>query len=322
MCDVGNVNPESNFFKNLSITGKPEEIPIERFKSIIDDVAPYRPMISITGTEPLLYKPIGEAISSVRHHGMVIAVTTSGYTLPKRAEELAEAGLSRLNVSIDGPPKLHNEIRGRKDSFEKATEGIMQFYENVRKKGRKTEILALCTITNMNYHALEEYYDSLNGLPIDRIDFVYMTYVNESMAREHNAFCGNKYHATVTCLNDDTRPEEVNVEELYNQIRAVKSKAGEKVTFLPDFGINELKTYFYEPSKFMRNGRCMVSWFIAQIIANGDVIPFTRCFNIPVGNINEQSFMEIWNGEKARAWRRDLRKYGKFPACTRCCQAY
>jgi MoaA/NifB/PqqE/SkfB family radical SAM enzyme len=253
---------------------------------------------------------------------MVIAVTTSGYTLPKRAEELAEAGLSRLNVSIDGPPKLHNEIRGRKDSFEKATEGIMQFYENVRKKGRKTEILALCTITNMNYHALEEYYDSLNGLPIDRIDFVYMTYVNESMAREHNAFCGNKYHATVTCLNDDTRPEEVNVEELYNQIRAVKSKAGEKVTFLPDFGINELKTYFYEPSKFMRNGRCMVSWFIAQIIANGDVIPFTRCFNIPVGNINEQSFMEIWNGEKARAWRRDLRKYGKFPACTRCCQAY
>ncbi len=43
-------------------------------------------------------------------------------------------------------------------------------------------------------------------------------------------------------------------------------------------------------------------------------------YYIPFGNINELPFMEIWNGEKMQEWRRDLRKQGRFPACTRCDQ--
>ncbi len=322
MCDVGNANADSNFFKNLRINGKLNEIPIERFKSVIDEVVPYRPMISITSTEPLMYKPLGKAISYVRHHEMDIAVTTNGYLLPKRAEELAEAGLSRLNVSIDGPPDLHNSIRGRKDSFEKAIEGITLFKKAAKKMGKEVEVLVNCTITNMNYHALDAYIDSLAGFPIDRINFTYMSFVNETMAREHNKKWGNKYSATVNCLNEETRPEQVDINVLQSQIQAVKSKAGDEVTFLPDFGINELKTFFHEPSKFMGNGRCMVNWFIAEIIANGDVIPYARCYYIPLGNINDKPFMKIWNGKKANAWRRDLRKYKRFPACTRCDQTY
>ncbi len=322
MCDVGSVNPESNFFRNLRVDGKSHEIPIERFKSVIDEVVPYRPMISITSTEPLMYKPLGDAISYVRHLDMDIAVTTGGYILPRRAEELAEAGLPRLNVSIDGPPGLHNEIRGRYESFEKSTEGIVLFKETARKRGREAQVLACCTITNMNYHALEAYYDSLAKFPIDHINFHYMSFVNEAMAKEHNALWGNKYRATVTCLNEYTRPEQVDVKVLYSQMQAVKSKAKDRVTFVPDFGINELNTFFHEPLKFMGKGRCMVSWFIAEIIANGDVIPYTRCYHIPLGNVNEQAFMEIWNGHRANAWRRDLRKYRRFPACTRCDQVY
>ena len=322
MCDVGNVNTESNFYKNLRINGRPQEIPIERFKSVIDEVALYRPMISITSTEPLMYKPLGAAISYVRHYDMDIAVTTGGYILPKRAEELAEAGLSQLNVSIDGPPELHNEIRGRNDAFEKATEGINIFKDATMKRGEKAQVLACCTITNMNYNALERYYDSLAGFPIDHINFSYMSFVNEVMAKKHNDLWGNKFHATVNCLNEYTRPEQVDIKVLYSQIQAVKSKAKDRVTFLPDFGINELKIFFHEPSKFMGRGRCMVNWFIAEIIANGDVIPYTRCYHIPLGNINKQSFMEIWNGNKANAWRRELRRYKRFPACTRCDQVY
>ena len=174
----------------------------------------------------------------------------------------------------------------------------------------------------MNYKALEKYYDSLAKCPIDHINFHLMNFVNETMAKEHNSLWGNKYHATVNCLNEFTQPEQVDIKVLYSQIQAVKSKAKDRVTFLPDFGINELKIFFHEPSKFMGRGRCMVNWFIAEIIANGDVIPYTRCYHIPLGNINKQSFMEIWNGNKANAWRRELRRYKRFPACTRCDQVY
>jgi MoaA/NifB/PqqE/SkfB family radical SAM enzyme len=322
MCDVGNPSPDSNFFKNLRIDGKLTEIRLDRFRSVVDEVAPYRPMISITSTEPLMYKPLGEAIAHARRRGLDVAVTTGGYTLPKRAAELVEAGLVRLNVSIDGPPELHNRIRGRKDSFQRSTEGIVLLKEAARRKGGRVEVLVNYTITNMNHHALVDTYDVLAPFPVDRINYTYMSYVTPEMASDHNRLWGQSYHATVNCLNDDTNPAAVDVPALHAQIQEVKARGGSRVCVLPEFSLRELERYFHEPATFMSGQRCMVNWFIAEIIASGEVIPYTRCYDIPLGNINEQPFMEIWNGEPMRAWRRDLRRESRFPACTRCDQCY
>jgi Fe-coproporphyrin III synthase len=324
MCDVGNVNAESNFFANLRIDGKLHEIQIDRFRAVIDEVAAAKPMISITSTEPLMYKPLAEAVSYARSKDLSVTVTTGGYTLPKRADELAEAGLDHLCVSIDGPPELHNRIRGRGDSFQKSTEGIVKFREAIDKLGKRAEILVNYTITNMNFDALESFYDTMREFPVNRINFTYMTFVSQTMADAHNELWGDKYHATVNCLNDDTDPARVDVEVLYRQIQAVKAKdAGiGRVTFLPDFTLEEMKRYFHAPNEFMTESRCMVSWFIAEIIASGEVIPYTRCYNVPFGNINDDSFMNIWNGKKARDWRRELRSEKRFPGCSRCDLVY
>jgi len=324
MCDVGNVNAESNFFANLRIDGKLHEIKIERFRAVIDEVAHEKPMISITSTEPLMYKPLGEAVAYARSKDLNVAVTTGGYTLPKRAEELAEAGLNHLCVSIDGPPDLHNMIRGRADSFQKSVEGIHMFREATKRLGKKAEVLINFTITNMNYDRLEDFYDAMKDVPVDRINFTYMTFVDHTMADEHNALWGEKYHATVNCLNADTDPARVDVKVLYEQKEAVKRKdAGTgRVTFLPDFPLEDLERYFLKPGEFMSHSRCMVSWFIAEIIASGEVIPYTRCYHVPFGNINDDSFTDIWNGQKALAWRRELREERRFPGCKRCDLVY
>lgn len=324
MCDVGTANSESNFFANLRIDGKLHEIKIERFKSVIDEVARYRPAISITSTEPLMYKPLGEAVAYARSRELDVVVTTGGYTLPQRAQELAEAGLSRLVVSIDGAPALHNEIRGRKDSFERSADGITRFREACRQRHHRAEVLVNYTVSNLNYGGLEEFYEALEPLPVDRITFTYMNYVTKELADQHNALWGEKYRATVNCLNEETQPDRVDVEVLHQQIEAVKRRDAtrRRAAFLPELTLDELRRYFYEPEKFMGNSRCMVNWFIAEIIANGEVIPYTRCYHVPFGNINEQPFLDIWNGPRARAWRRDLRVHRRFPACTRCDQVY
>lgn len=324
MCDVGNVNAESNFFANLRIDGKLHEIQMPRFRAVIDEVADYKPMISITSTEPLMYKPLGEAVGYARSKDLNVAVTTGGYTLPKRADELAEAGLNHLCVSIDGPQDLHNKIRGRADSFQKSLEGIMKFREATQRLGKKAEILVNYTITNMNFDQLEGFYDAMREAPIDRINYTYMTFVDATMADEHNALWGQKYHATVNCLNEDTDPARVDVDVLHSQIEAVKAKDKGigRVTFLPEFTLEQLRRYFHEPGEFMTHSRCMVSWFIAEIIASGEVIPYTRCYHVPFGNINDDSFMNIWNGPKALEWRRELREQKRFPGCKRCDLVY
>jgi MoaA/NifB/PqqE/SkfB family radical SAM enzyme len=322
MCDVGTFNEESNFYKNLRIDRKLHEITLERFSSVIDEVAPYRPTIAINGTEPMMYKPLGKAIAYAHAAGLDTAVTTGAYNLRERAEELAEARLTRLNVSIDGPAELHNSIRGRKEVFERATRGIEMFRSASEARGHKAEIYVNFTIMNLNYGALESFYDAVSHLPVDRINFFQMVFVTQEMAIAHNLKWGGKYVATANCVSDEVHPSKVDVKVLREQIEKVKAKGGSKVEFLPEFNLDQLEKYYHSPREFMGATPCMSTWFIAQVNADGEVIPYTRCYHVPMGNINEKPFMEIWNGEAAQAWRRDLRANGRFPACTRCDMVY
>ncbi len=318
MCDVGTFNEDSNFFKNLRIDRKLHEIALDKFCSVVDEVSQFRPVMAINGTEPLMYRPLEEAIAYAKAKGMDVAVTTGAYTLPYRAESLADAGLARLNVSIDGAADLHNEIRGRDDVFERAIEGVQRFREATTKRGYTAEILINCTIMNLNYQYLTEFYEAISDLPIDRINFVNMNFVTDGMAQAHNLKWGEKFPATVNCLNDDVQPDQIDMEALAEQIDSIRAVDDPRVSFLPLFEKKQLATYYHSPMKFMGRVPCMSTWFIAQIMADGEVIPYTRCYHVPLGNINDYPFLTIWNGDKAKQWRRDLRKQGRFPACSRC----
>lgn len=318
MCDVGTFNEESNFFKNLRIDRKLHEISLEKFCSVVDEVAGYHPVMAINGTEPLMYKPLAEAIAYAKTKGVEVAVTTGGYNLTEKANELAEAGLARLNVSIDGASELHNQIRGRADVFERVTAGIREFRSASERTGYVPEIIINCTIMNLNYRNLVDFYNAVEGLPVDRINFVNMNFVTEEMAANHNVKWGDMYPATVNCLSDEVRPGSVDVQVLNDQIEAIINTGDRRISFLPEFTPKQLNTYYHSPSTFMGKVPCMSTWFIAQVMADGEVIPYTRCYHVPLGNINNETFLSVWNGVKAKSWRRDLRKNGRFPACARC----
>jgi MoaA/NifB/PqqE/SkfB family radical SAM enzyme len=322
MCDVGTFNEESNFYRNLRIDRKLHEIHPTRFAAVVDEVARFRPTMAINGTEPLMYKPLAEVTGYARERGLSVAVTTGGYNLLERAEELARAGLKRLNVSIDGAPELHNRIRGRKDVFERATTGLVRFYEAARKQGYEPEILVCATIFNLNYPYLVELYEAVRDLPVSQINFTNMNFVDSAMAQSHNLRWGAKYPATVNCLSDEVQPRQVDTEVLHEQMSRVLERGDARVHFMPFFDKKQLHRYYHAPSEFMGGTPCLSTWFIAQIMANGEVIPYTRCYYVPLGNINEQPFLAIWNGELAGKWRQELQREGRFPACTRCDMVY
>lgn len=72
--------------------------------------------LRLTGGEPLLRKDIGQLIASLtKIEGIEdIALTTNGILLPKRAKELKEAGLQRVNISLDAiEDDVFKEINGR-----------------------------------------------------------------------------------------------------------------------------------------------------------------------------------------------------------------
>jgi len=103
---------------------------ILRYEEIIDIVKASAELgikkIRITGGEPLVRPGITELIRKVSEIGGIesIAMTTNGLLLAGKAAELAQAGLDRLNISLDTlDPESYRRIT-RVGRIEKVFEGI------------------------------------------------------------------------------------------------------------------------------------------------------------------------------------------------------
>lgn len=108
-------------FKDDSLI--PLEKTLEFLKIAIDEGVK---KIRITGGEPLLRDDLSEFIASLRAYSptLELALTTNGFFLKKYAKSLKDAGLDRLNVSLDtlNPTKLR--LISKRDALPQVLEGL------------------------------------------------------------------------------------------------------------------------------------------------------------------------------------------------------
>lgn len=318
MCDIGTKNEDGIFAKNL---GYKQEtfLTNEKIKEIIDEVSSFKPSIGFTSTEPLLRKDIVDLSKYTLGKGLELLITTNGYLLENFAEELVDIGLTRLSVSIDGPMEIHNKIRGKTDVFQRAVRGLRLINDLKKKKGKsKPKTFITYTITNYNYSNLCEFVETVKDLGVEQINFQLSYFITGEMAEVHNKEWGSKYPATETCLGDGIDPLKIDTETLYEQVLEIKNRYPNLCVFLFDIDKNKLETYYHDHFKFINNLKCVFPWFIAQIKVTGEIIGLTRCYPIVLGDLKKGSFKEEWNGKAMRAFRKDLRSFGRFTACSRC----
>ena len=86
--------------------------------------------IRISGGEPLIRKDIVEVIDKLNEVGFKdISITTNGTYLSKYAEDLKNAGLDRVNVSLDTLDKDRYKFLTKKDYLSSVKEGILKAVE-------------------------------------------------------------------------------------------------------------------------------------------------------------------------------------------------
>ena len=118
--------------------------------------------VRITGGEPLVRSEIHKLISMIRDIDGIedIAITTNAILLEEHAQRLRDAGLDRLNISLDTlDPKVFEQIARRK-GLEKVLRGIDRAkqvgFENIRLNTvalagiTETEIVPLATFARAN----------------------------------------------------------------------------------------------------------------------------------------------------------------------------
>jgi Fe-coproporphyrin III synthase len=80
--------------------------------------------LSISGGEPLLYTGLAEILRRARASGMHTSVTTNGFFLNARHMDPLVEHLDALAISVDGPPDIHNAMRGSPRAFDKLSAGL------------------------------------------------------------------------------------------------------------------------------------------------------------------------------------------------------
>jgi len=320
MCDVGRANrshqrpgeTDATFSRNLMTR---DQLDLEVWKRLVDDVAHFKPLIAVTSTEPLLYGQLLDLIDHCHSKGLRVQVTTNGFLLEKFVGSFLEKRLDVLAVSIDGPPEVHNRIRGVGGAFEKAVGAVNQIMS--QRRGTTPRLEINYTICDLNFDKLIE---TLGLVNCDRLTFSHLNFVTEEMASAHNTRC--RYAVTPSGLSE-VRLEAIDLDVLWAQIQEVKkTKTAFQVTFVPELSRDELDTFYRTPLQFLRNhSECRAIWTIGQVLADGSLTGSTRCFDTArLGNIRDNPFSTLWNGSIFLDFRKYLRKSkGAYPACARCC---
>lgn len=112
-----------NFLDNDSLI--PLEQMLEFLKVAIDEGIK---KIRITGGEPLLRQGLPDFIAKIHAYNpsVELALTTNGFLLKKYAKSLKEAGLNRLNISLDSLQASKVMFISKRDVLSQVLEGIAE----------------------------------------------------------------------------------------------------------------------------------------------------------------------------------------------------
>lgn len=111
--------------------------------------------VSLCGGEVTLRRDLGDILATLHRGGITTRITSNGRLVPRRIGELR--GLSRLKLSLDGPPDLHDQVRG-----EGAFTAVLAALEAARGAGIPTELN--CVLTRGLVDRLEETLDLVGRL--------------------------------------------------------------------------------------------------------------------------------------------------------------
>jgi AdoMet-dependent heme synthase len=137
------------------------ELDTEKCKLILDEiVAVGKPVIILTGGEPLLRPDICEIAAYGDGKGLRMVLATNGTLVTEAAaENLIRAGIKRVSVSIDGPEaESHDAFRGVPGAFAGAMAGIAA----MKRAGLEFQINT--TITKTNLSRIREIHDLAHRL--------------------------------------------------------------------------------------------------------------------------------------------------------------
>jgi len=297
------------------------DMPLDLAHRLIDELAPLGTYICFSGGEPLLYHELPAVISRAVERGVMTTVATNGTLLEDRAEELVASGLRVLSVSVLGPPDVHNETVSVPDAFERLARGVEAVTRvKAQRKTTRPVLVINCPMTDLNTSRLVEVAELVGDWPIGALHFQHMWFKPaEALALHESAHRGLLEEGAFAEMGEADEST-VDTDALADEIDALlRRKRKHPIAIYPPLNRRTVRRYYLEPGTPVGPKKAVCLWLFTFVHPNGEVSP---CEGFNAGNLNEHSFMDIWNGDRLRSFRRTLLASDALPICGRCCVFY
>ncbi len=247
------------------------------------------------GGEPFTHPQMPEFLRHVKERNLITALTTNMTALnSKKVAEIAELGVEEVTASIwAGTPDMYARSHPTKSAsaFERI-EALLR--ELCAAKKPATKVYIANVIFSMNYMETREMLDFALRVGADGIYFA----VVDSVAPPTDGLLLTPPHLKV--LREHLKEVRKRVEEVNVNRRFALDNFNGFLRRLDSVGVVRGD---YD-KKAVDKLPCYVGWIFCRIMPDGGVAPCCRGVDAPMGNLNKQTFTDIWNGKKYRTFRK------------------
>lgn len=312
---------EQGLFHELGKEHEVQQLDLATLRSVIDDVAESGSGVFLWGGEPFLHRDLMAFVQHIKSKGLYCSINTNGTYLPREARRLVDLGVDAIMVSVDGPREVHDRIRGMDGSFQKIADGVKAVLEARNGGTKRPEIIVNTTISPGNHEVLLPTYETVQAMGADKMILSQLWFTNEQIGRANEAYFREKFNAHAGSWRGFVMDVSVlDTGTIAAQMREMAlRKSAMELQFLPDLHPGQVGDYYARPEEAFGRTRCFVPWLETEILPNGDVTPCSDRPDLIVGNVKRERFLEIWNNDAYRSFRRAMREDGLFPYCSRCC---
>lgn len=270
-------NAKCTMCNRYKVPSKPEEeISLETIKKL-----PEMYFTNITGGEPFIRDDLKDIVRELYKKSDRIVISTNGFFTDKIVDLCKEFPQIGIRISIEGLEQTNNEIRGLEDGYNRG-------YTTLKK-------LVDMGMQDVGFGMTVQDRNAADLVPLYNIsDELGMEFATASL---HNSFYFVESHNIIK----DRLMVAQNFEDLINRLLESNSP---KKWFRAYFN-HGLINYIFSQKRLLP---CDMSFDTFFIDPYGDVMPCNGTKEKQVmGNLNEQSWDELWNSEQAEKVRKFVR---------------
>ncbi len=265
-----------------------EDIDFNMYKGFCEELSKMgtREIIFLGEGEPLLHPRIFDMIDLAKGHGMYVTLSTNGTLLDDvKSREIIKTGLDILKVSLWGssPDESEKNYPGTPpEYFERTIAGLKAMSAMKRELNSALPAVYLHQpINRHNFQGLDRMVDLAHET---KCDFLSLSPLKPDKGIEQT-------------------PDALSVEDEEVLKRSLAGIRERLDSLSIGHNIDHTLARYEFGREVWKKLPCYMGWFHCRLRVDGTIFPCASC-DMCLGNLNKNSFRDIWNGPAYKAFRR------------------